>query len=664
MSIQEREAERRAVVCTTGEESPHDDDARLARSWLRVGIAAVFAGQGMVFSLAVNMTPPPYGSTPYWVLHGGLMFSAAVVLTVLGGPLLRSTAAMARARRLSIEGLFTLSLAGAFIGSVVSSLTGEGDVFYEVVAVVIAIYTIGRMVSERSQARARLQSERLRERFEMATVLGEGGATHRMPVSELVAGCRVQAAPGEPLTVDGEVISGSGYVRETPLTGEPMPVVRHPGDSVRAGSYSEDGLFVVEARALEGEREIDGILRMVEDPGGRPSELQTQADRLIQGFLPLVAGVSVATAIWWGFIGTWVDAVLNSMAVLLVACPCALGLATPVAVWQGLYRMARLGLVSRDGALIDALARTRHVFFDKTGTLSEADMRVVESVACEESPVSPKQLWAVVRAVEEHAGHPVGRSIAASLEASNEAVGVRDFEVVPGQGVRAQVRLSDGEELELEVGEATLGNDTDGSRKAAEAALCERSGKRIYVFVNGRCAGVLVLAENPREGLGSVWERLEAMAVRATVLTGDPRPALEVPEGVEILTGQSATAKAARVRASADLEEMPLLVGDGLNDAGAMASAAGAVAMGGGEPLTRSVAGGQLVSDRLAAIPEAIELARKIHRRLHGNLIYAAAYNVLGMTLAAVGWLHPVLAAVIMLVSSAWVTARALKASD
>jgi len=664
MSIQEREAERRAVVCTTGEESPHDDDARLARSWLRVGIAAVFAGQGMVFSLAVNMTPPPYGSTPYWVLHGGLMFSAAVVLTVLGGPLLRSTAAMARARRLSIEGLFTLSLAGAFIGSVVSSLTGEGDVFYEVVAVVIAIYTIGRMVSERSQARARLQSERLRERFEMATVLGEGGATHRMPVSELVAGCRVQAAPGEPLTVDGEVISGSGYVRETPLTGEPMPVVRHPGDSVRAGSYSEDGLFVVEARALEGEREIDGILRMVEDPGGRPSELQTQADRLIQGFLPLVAGVSVATAIWWGFIGTWVDAVLNSMAVLLVACPCALGLATPVAVWQGLYRMARLGLVSRDGALIDALARTRHVFFDKTGTLSEADMRVVESVACEESPVSPKQLWAVVRAVEEHAGHPVGRSIAASLEASNEAVGVRDFEVVPGQGVRAQVRLSDGEELELEVGEATLGNDTDGSRKAAEAALCERSGKRIYVFVNGRCAGVLVLAENPREGLGSVWERLEAIAVRATVLTGDPRPALEVPEGVEVLAGQSATAKAARVRASADLEEMPLLVGDGLNDAGAMASAAGAVAMGGGEPLTRSVAGGQLVSDRLAAIPEAIELARKIHRRLHGNLIYAAAYNVLGMTLAAVGWLHPVLAAVIMLVSSAWVTARALKASD
>lgn len=651
------------MVCTTGEDEPGDMDGRLARSWLRVGVAAVFAGQGMVFSLAVNMTPPPFGSVPYWVLHGGLMFSAAVVLVVLGGPLLRSTVAMVQAHRLSIEGLFTLSLAGAFIGSVVSSLTGEGDVFYEVVAVVIAIYTIGRMVGERSQARARLQSERLRESFEMATVLEDDGTTYRMPVSELVAGCRVQVAPGEAFTVDGKIIAGSGYVRETPLTGEPMPVVRHAGDRVRAGSYSEDGLFVVEAQALEGGREIDAILQMVEDPGGRPSELQTRADRLIQGFLPLVAGVSVATAIWWGFMGTWVDAVLNSMAVLLVACPCALGLATPVAVWQGLYRLARLGLVSRDGALIDALARTRHVFFDKTGTLSETEMRMVETVVSDDLPISRENLWAAVRAVEERAGHPVGRSIAASLEAADSNVALLDLGVVPGQGVRALVRFPDGGAFRLAVGEAALGNDAADGRKVAEEALCERSGKRVYVFLDDAFAAVLVLAENPREGLAAVWEKLEAMDVRATVLTGDPNPGLKVPAGVEVLAGQSAAAKTARVRASADLEEAPLLVGDGLNDAAAMASASGAVAMGGGEPLTRSVAGGQLASDRLAAIPEAIELARKIHRRLHGNLVYAAGYNAAGMTVAAAGWLHPVLAAVLMLVSSAWVTARALRAS-
>jgi len=653
-----------AVVCTDGEGGADDLDAKLSRSWLRVGIAAVFAGQGMVFSLAVNLTPPPYGSAAYWLLHLGLMFSALVVLAFLGGPLMRSTFGMLRARRLSIEGLFTLSLTGAFIGSVASSLTGEGAVYYEVVAVVIAIYTVGRMVGERSQARLALQTEKLREHFEYAELADGSGAGVRVPVSELVRGSRVRVGPGAPFTVDGIVRSVSGYVRETALSGEPLPVMRRPGDRVRAGTWSADGIFEVEAERLEGEREIDGILRTVEDARGRPSELQTRADELIQAFLPLVAGVAAATAIFWAFVGTWVDAVLNSMAVLLVACPCALGLATPVAIWQGLYHLSRMGLVSRDGALIDALARSRHLFFDKTGTLSEPDLQVTEMLLAEDWQARRGALLAAVRRIERESDHPVGRSIAAGLAAeAGESPPIEELRLVPGLGVEAKVDFGGGGVL-LRIGEPELSPGTEAALSDLLGGLRDRGGKRVQVFVAGRPTAVFVLKERPREGVHSLWEALENLGIRTTVLTGDPDPDLPLPREVPVRAACSAAEKAAAIRDSRTRGEVPVFVGDGLNDAPAMAEAAASIAMGGGTGLTRSVAGGELVADRVAVLPAAIRLCRGIHRCLRGNLIYAFAYNAVGMLLAAAGWLHPVAAALIMLVSSFWVTARALGGSS
>ncbi|WP_269523540.1 heavy metal translocating P-type ATPase [Coraliomargarita parva] len=658
---QQSPTESRAVVCTTGEQSCDALDEQLARSWLRVAVAAVFAGQGMVFSLAVNMTPPDYGSVAYWVLHGGLLFSALIVLTFLGGPLLQSTWGMLRARRLSIEGLFTLSLVGALGGSIVSTVTGQGGIFYEVVSIVIAIYTIGRMLGERSQSQLLLQSEQLRERFDQADLVDSGGVVTRMPVSELLPGNRVQVAPGQPFTVDGVILSGSGYVRETALSGEPVPVVRHPGDRVRAGTWSEDGLFVVKAEAVAGQRELDRILETVESTGGRPSELQEQANQLIQSFLPLVAGVSLVTAVYWSFMGSWTDAVLNSMAVLLVACPCALGLATPVAIWQGLFRLSRMGLVSRDGALLDALARTRKLFFDKTGTLSESALQVTELLVLDAWRAQRSELLAAVSVIERHLNHPVAQALVRASEGAPPAVQVHALRILAGEGVSAEVESAAGGHWQLKIGEASLGADRE-ALAAGERQLREQGGKRVYVFEQGVPAAIFVLKEQAREGLDAVWRELGKLGVDAAVLTGDPRPELSLPEELEVAAGLSAADKETRVQAAGEAGLCPILVGDGLNDASAMSCAAASVAMGSGVPMTRTVATGQLVNDRLSVLPEAITLARRIRRRLKGNLIYAAAYNSLGMLLAACGWLHPVFAALIMLISSFWVTARALGA--
>ncbi|MFP4261272.1 MAG: heavy metal translocating P-type ATPase [Opitutales bacterium] len=633
----------------------------MSKAWLRIGIAAVFAGQGMVLSLALNMTPPPYGSTPYWVLHGGLVVTSLAVMVFLGGPLFVSAWGMFRSRQLSIEGLFLLSLLGAFVGSLVGSVTGEGNVYYEIVSVVIAIYTFGRMLGERSKAKMLMESDRIREKLEQAERVVAGGQTEMVPVGLLKIGDRVRVGPGGVFTADGRIVDGVGFVEETPLTGEPLPVVRRTGEFARAGTYSVDGHFEIEVTAGQGSREVDRILAAVEQPGGVPSELQAQANRLTQYFLPVVVAVSLGTAGFWWYWAGWQAAVFNSMAVLLVACPCALGLATPVAIWNGLYRLSQLGLVSRDGGFIDALARTRHLFFDKTGTLSEQAMEVVECYLPEAWQAHRHELFNCVMAVESRVSHPVASGLlhyCRQAGARGEGIELKELRHCPGQGVSAIVRV-DGRPVELQIGD--FESDAAG-RVAARAALFHGGKKEAAVYCDGRLAGLFVLREKIRENVPQVWEGMRARGITCSVLTGDPSPKLKLPEDVEIQAGLTAEEKAARIREALELDECPVFVGDGLNDAPAMAAASGSVAMVSGVSLSRSAASAQLLNNRLERLLEAIDLSSSIHLRLRGNLIYAASYNILGMSLAAVGWLHPVAAAGIMLLSSFFVTMRALRA--
>lgn len=648
-----------AHACCAGQ-ACDDLDLKHSRAWLRIAIAGVFAGQGMVFSLALNMTPPSFASMAYCILHGGLILSAVAVMAFLGGPLFASTLTMFRGRRLSIEGLFTLSLLGAFVGSLVGSLTGQGSVYYEVVSIVIAIYTFGRMLGERSQAKMKLESARLRERFDRVTVQSEEGDWQECSLAEVSVGALVRVEPGGPFTVDGIIQTGVGYVQETALTGEPLPVVRRAGDRVRAGAWAVDSRFELAVEQGAGTRELDAILQTVEGADGRPSELQTQANDLIRIFLPIVVAVSAATALFWGLTGTWMDAVLNSMAVLLVACPCALGLATPVAISQGLFRLAQFGLVSRDGALIDALARTRCVFFDKTGTLSESDLRVTELWVDTDLPIKRNELLASILAAESGLEHPVARALTKYLksEGIDEACELRNLQMIVGQGISYDL-VTDELRHRFRVGEASLA----GSEQAIEAVvklLHESKGRRVFVFLDDRVVACMVLGERLRVGVDQIWTALEEFEIRSHILTGDPLPELTLPPVVQIEQGLSSVDKVERVHESIGAGESPLFVGDGINDVAAMLEASGSIAMHSGAGLARSVAMGQLSDDQIELIPQAVNLSRAIIRKLRRNLFYALVYNIIGMTLAAAGILHPVAAALIMLVSSFWVTARAL----
>ncbi len=626
------------------------DQRLLDRAWLRIGAGLAVAAQSMVFSLAVNMTPAT--GAGYWVIHGGLIACAGAVLVFLGSDLVRSAVDALVARRIGVDLLFLVTLLGALAGSLVSSLTHTGSVYYEVVSILIVVHTVGKMLGARSRLAALRAVDRTRQTFETCQVRFDDGRIEDRPAKTVTTADRVVVAPGRAIAVDGEIVSGRGYVQATSMTGEWRPVPHGPGDRVLAGTFSVDGNF--EIRATLGPRRLDAILAEVEQARIAPSRLQRQADRLMAWFLPLVVGVSVATFFFWLTRAPWDRALFNAMAVLLVACPCALGLATPVAVWGGLARFARFGLVARTGDFIEVLARCDTACLDKTGTLSGESLRVLAWQTTAAWKAREEWLKAAVGTLEARSNHPVAKALKEKCHLLGDTLpGVREVREEPGLGVVGRVRNEGGTWVEVRVGERAL--------HAGFAPDAGRDDKTIYVSVDGVLAAEITLGETWRAGLAETLTELKELGLSVEVLTGDPHSPVDL--GVPVRGGLTPTDKHARVIELVAAGRTVLFAGDGVNDAAAMSAAQASIAMRGGSELARAAAMAVFAGDDLRFLPEAIRVARKVIASVRGNLLFAAGYNIIGMALAAAGMLHPVAAALLMVGSSAWVSVRALRSS-
>jgi heavy metal translocating P-type ATPase len=650
------------------------DQRLLDRAWLRIGAGLAVAGQAMVFSLAVNLSPPE--GVTYWILHGGLILSAVAVLFFLGGDLVRSALDALRQRRISIDLLFLLTLSGAFAGSLVATFTRTGSVYYEVVAILIVVHTAGKMLGARSRVAVLRAVEQTRERFDSCWVRAADGSRVRQTVRALAANDCVIVAPGEPISVDGEITAGRGYVQETSMTGEWRPVSRGPGDLVLAGTFSIDGSF--EIRPAVGPRRLDGILEVVATARLAPSRLQQQADRLVAWFFPVVAVVSAATFIAWMFYAPWNRALFNAMAVLLVACPCAAGLATPVAVWGGLARLASFGLVARTGDFLDALARCDVVCLDKTGTLSTAALAVRAWRL--EPAFRARESWlqAAVAATEDGLRHPVAAALQSRCHLiDDKGPVVRERRIEAGLGVVAVVEDESGKLVEIRVGEWLLGGAAtsvpNGSQRprSSERIPGEVGGERatgtataakeVFVFVEGAHAATVELQETWREGLDGALEELVALGLETVVLTGDTAAPVGRLAGVTVRAGLTPLEKRDYVRKLTAAGRWVTFVGDGVNDAAAMSAAPASVAMQAGAELAHAAAMAVFAGEDLRFLPSAIRVARGARQSIQTNLGFAAAYNAIGMGLAASGVLHPVAAALLMVGSSAFVSVNALR---
>ncbi len=628
-----------------------------AGQWLRIGFAALIAGQSMVFGLAINVSPPE--GMARLVLHSLLCGSAMLVFALVGMPLLRTGLRAARQGRIVVEQLFLLGIGGAFFASLQSSLTGAGSVYYEVVAVLLAIYTFGTVVGNRRRAAALDTADALGREFATCTRLRRFGTAELVDVADIRPGDIVLVRPGEGIPVDGTVCSGVAFVREAAITGEPFPVVKREGDKVAAGGYALDQALQIEASSAGGERHLDRMLATVRGARSRPGTLQREADRMVGIFLPIVVSASLGTFAFWTWHSGWLVGSFNALAVLLVACPCAMGLATPIGNWSALAAMARRGVVPRSPDFVQSLAQVDTVVFDKTGTLSDGELGVVDFVTLPREDRT--QLQCAIAALEQQSNHPVARAFHSWASCGSPGT-ASSIQTVPGIGISGVV---DGVPLALG-NDAMLCTDDAEVLKHLRSAMPDASSYSHELFVkrDGHLVALALLKERFRESVPAVVNALNAAGIECHVMTGDRSvrlPAVALSNCHARLTPEDKVRLVEQLKSAG---KHVLFVGDGVNDAPSMARAHASLALATGAGLARESAHAEWFGHDLQSISDCLFICRQVIRTVRQNLVFAFFYNAIGIVLAAAGLLHPVAAALIMLVSSATVTWRALHRAE
>ena len=448
-----------------------------ARTWLRIGMAGLLAAQAMIFSLAVNLSPVE--GSARWIIHGALALSAVGVFLLAGLPILRESWNALRRGKVVFEQFFLVGILGAFFASVHSSLTATGGVYYEVVAVLVAIYTFGTILARQRRDALRRSIEKIGAAFDLCERLDSTGHRERVTVDRIAPGDQVLVGAGEGIPIDGTVADGVALVSEAALTGEPYPVVKRPGDPVLAGSRVEDSTLRLTATSRGRSRRLDALLRSIEEARKNPGRIQREADRLVAWFLPLVLTIAALTTIGWTLHSGWITGVFNGLAVLLIACPCAMGLATPVAIWSALAALAKRGLFARGGDAIESLALIDTAVFDKTGTLSESDARLVDFVVA--PGLDRAQLLREIAAVQTGSGHPIARAFRAA-PGNDTPLLARDIRVLPGAGIEGVLP----DHTALQIGNDGILQPNDNATALRDLLATDEGGHAVYIRRGGR----------------------------------------------------------------------------------------------------------------------------------------------------------------------------------
>jgi Cu+-exporting ATPase len=618
--------------------------------WLRFAVLALVAGLAMMLSLGVN-SDPPSGATRV-ILHSLLALMALGPLLWLGAPLLTNAFAALRQRRIVTDHLFLLALSGALAASLYATWRGRGFIFYELVPLLLAIHRLGALLLASPRERLQAAWRGLAEELDLVHLVTPQGM-RKVAVASLQPGDLVQIEAGEIIPVDGRIASGSAFVRESTLTGEPFPVPRVVGDEVSAGGVVLDAPLTVATARPGGRRRLDALRASVEALLEKPTPVLNVADRLVRWFLPFVLIVSLAAFAVWNRASA-LDAALNaSLAVLLVACPCALGVALPMLFRLGLTRFVQAGLVVSSPLLLERLASIRRVVFDKTGSLAEPELTLA-SFAVKPS-ADAAFVRAILGAVQSRSDHPVAAPFVA-WTGEGRGVAVKNLRMIPAVGLAGEV-IHAGRSHAVEVGNDRLLN---GSAFWAEHVSSKRT---ITTKLDGEIVAVATLEEELRPGALESLHALGESGYFVTVLTGDNRaPAILTGTGVEIRNGLSPEEKCTLVQTWEQQGETVLYLGDGLNDAGASAAASASLALGAAHPITAAASQAVWPRPHLDQLPGLLRTARALVRQGRHILALAFAYNTLGIAAAASGHLHPVLAAILMLASSLSVTTLAARA--
>jgi heavy metal translocating P-type ATPase len=662
-------------------ERSHDRDERVelaeqARWWRRLVVAWPLALMVLVVSNAW-----PHAQSARWL-------AAALTVPIqfwCGWPFLKGAARRARVRSANMDTLIALGTLAAFAFSTAELLFGPGvqahdhaadprgtpsafglHLHYDMAALIIAFLLLGRWLEARGRSRA---SAAVRALVELeardAHLVLPDGTERLVPTAELTAGQVVRVRPGEKIPVDGTVGSGSSAVDESMLTGESVPVDKAPGDAVFGATVNGHGVLTVEATAVGAASALAAIVRLVSAAQGAKAPVQRLADRVARVFVPVVLVAAAGTFAGWALVAHRpYQGLLAAVAVLIVACPCALGLATPVAIMVGTGRAANLGVLIKGGDVLERSQRIDTVVLDKTGTITMGHMSLVEVVTV--AAVSETQLLALAAAAEAGSEHPIGRALVAGANERGVSApaAVADFQAVAGHGVRARV---DGRPVL--VGRSLLMAAQGVTVPPALAAHVERLETTGHTVVLAACDGAtwgaFALADTVKAGAAEALGTLRAMGLDLVMLTGDnPSTAAAIARhvGIErVVAGVLPGAKAAEIARLQAQGRVVAMVGDGINDAPALVQADLGIAIGSGTDVAIEASDITMLSAGLEGVATAIRVSQRTHQTILENLGWAFGYNTAALPLAALGLLNPALAGATMGLSSVSVVANSLR---
>jgi Cu+-exporting ATPase len=657
--------------------APAEDGARArARRELR----HVLIGAALSLPLVLGMAGDLAGldlMPPGWVQ----LLLATPVQFWLGARFYRAAYRAVRAGTGNMDLLVALGTTAAWGLSLYLLLTAhpghEPHLYFEGSAVLITFVLLGKWLETRAKGQTAAAIRALMGLRPDTARLRRGGSEVEVPVGRVRPGDLVVVRPGERVPVDGRVVEGAGGVDESMLTGEPLPVEKEPGAAVTGGSINLDGMLVVETTDVGSQTLLSRIVRMVEGAQASKAPIQRAVDRVSAVFVPAVLAVAALTlAAWWGLTGDAEAAVVTAVSVLVIACPCALGLATPTAVMVGTGAAARHGILIRDAEALERAHAVTAVAFDKTGTLTEGKPRLTEVEPAAEGDRAG--VLALAAALQRGSEHPLARAVRARAEEEGlSPPEIRDFRALPGRGVSAAVgertlllgarRLME-EHGVLAGGGAGGGAGGRAAGLEARAAALEASGRTVSWLAEAapepRVLGALAFGDAVKDSAREAVRALREQGIEAVMITGDGRGAAATVArelGIErvfaeVLPGDKAEVVAALKREG----KVVAMVGDGINDAPALAAADVGIAMATGTDVAMHTAGVTLMRGDPALVVGAIEVSRRTYAKIRQGLFWAFAYNLVGIPLAALGYLSPVLAGAAMALSSVSVVANAL----
>jgi Cu+-exporting ATPase len=607
------------------------------------------------------MVPPLQFSGWEW-----LAFALATPVVLWAGwPFHRAAAANARHLTVTMDTLVSIGTLAAWGWSVVALVrVDEAETYFEVGAAITTLILLGRYLEMRATRRAGAAVRALLELGAREAHVLRNEAEVSIAVEDLETGDLMVVRPGEKIPTDGEVVAGVSAVDQSMLTGEPVPVEVGPGDDVAGATINVSGRLIVRATHVGADTALAQIARLVEEAQAGKAPIQRLVDRVSAVFVPIVIGLSLATlAAWLILSGDTTSALTASVAVLIIACPCALGLATPTALMVGTGRGAQLGILIRGPEVLERTRRVTTIVLDKTGTVTEGRMWLTDVVPA--AGVARVDVLRLAGAVEDASEHPVGQAIADRAREELGLLPVADrFASRAGLGVEAVV-----EGRAVVVGRVSLLAERGlhlPSDLARAQDLAEADGRTVAAVAwGGSVRGLLVLADRIKATSADAVVDLERLGLEPVLLTGDnERTARSVAATVgiaHVLAGVLPEGKAAEIRRLQAAGQVVAMVGDGVNDAPALAQADLGLAIGTGTDIAIEASDLTLVSGDLRAAVDAIRLARRTLRTIQANLFWAFAYNVAAIPLAVAGLLDPIVAAAAMAFSSVFVVSNSLR---